>query len=222
LGKPVTPVVRAWLHLAVHPTENTPENGQTPSRPGDQSGYQQARPQGQQGGFGFPAAPPVTMPDNPGAAPMDGPLRLVITLMFVNLGLSVVLTVLTLILHNSVVDFQLAHAHLPPNADPALVADTRKALQAAVWTRVVAVLVVSGLYIWRAFALRRGSRRAYLRLIWICVIGLLGIIYLIAAAQYPVWMRVEQVLQGLVLIALLYAVTRKEVRYRFVKPRMPS
>jgi hypothetical protein len=161
----------------------------------------------------------VNLPPDGSTIPMDGPLRLVIVLMFVNLGLSVVLTVLTLLLHNSVVDFQLAHANLPPDADPATVDAVRKTLQAAVWSRVVAVLVVSGFYIWRAFALRRGSRRAYLRLIWICVIGLLGIVYLIAAAQYPVWMRVEQVLQGLVLIALLVAVTRKEVRYRFVKPR---
>jgi hypothetical protein len=162
----------------------------------------------------------VNLPPDPGAVPVDSALRLVIVLMFVNLGLSVVLTVLTLLLHKSVVDFQLAHANLPPDADPATVNAVRTSLNAAVWGRVVAVLVVSGLYIWRAFSLRRGSRRAYLRLIWICVAGIVGIVYLIAIAQYPVWMRVEQVLQGLVLIALLIAVTRKEVRYRFAKPQV--
>jgi hypothetical protein len=148
---------------------------------------------------------------------MDSALRLVIALMFVNLGLSVVLTVLMLVFNRSLVDYELAHAHLPPNASPATVAAVRNALQSATWGRLAGVLVVSALYIWRAFALRRGKRRAYLRLIWICVAGLAGIVYLIAAGQYPVWMRVEQVLQGVVLIALLFAVTRKPVRDRFAK-----
>jgi hypothetical protein len=161
---------------------------------------------------------PLQPAQQQGPAPVDGPLRLVITLMFVNLGLSVVLTVLMLILHTSLIDYELAHSNLPPDATPANVAAVRDALQSATWVRLVGVLVVSGLYIWRASALRRGSRGAYRRLIWICVAGLIGIVYLIAAAQYPVWMRVEQVLQGVVLIALLIAVTRRPIRERFAKP----
>ncbi len=145
---------------------------------------------------------------------MDSALRLVITLMFVNLGLSVVLTILLLIFRNSLLDYQMAHTNIPPGANPAAI---RQALQGALWGRLAGVLLVSALYVWRAFALRKGKRGAYLRLIWICVVGLAGIVYLIAAAQYPVWMRVEQVLQGLVLVALLIAVTRKPVRDRFAK-----
>lgn len=169
--------------------------------------------------YGVPNAPQVQLPPDPGQIPVDGPLRLVIILMFVNLGLSVVLTILTLILRNSVIDFQLAHAHLPAGADPVVVEKVRGALQTALWVRLAGIVVVAALYIWRAFALRRGSRGAYRRLIWIGVVGLLGIVYIIAAGQYPVWMRVEQVLQGLVLIALLVAVTRPRVRARFAKPR---
>jgi Na+/melibiose symporter-like transporter len=157
----------------------------------------------------------------PERRPMDGPLRLVIVLMFVNLGLSVVLSVLMLILHRSLVDFELAHSHLPPGATPEQIAITRKALESATWGRLVGVLVVSVLYIWRASALRRGSRGAYRRMILICVVGLIGIVYLVAVAQYPVWMRVEQVLQGIVLLTLLYAVTRPAVRQRYAKQPRP-
>jgi hypothetical protein len=162
----------------------------------------------------FPAAPPVKLPPAPARQPMDGPLRLVITLMFVNLGLSVVLTILLLIFHNSIIDYEFARTNVPAGTDPATI---RHSLQAALWGRLAGVVLVSALYIWRSFSLRAGKRRAYIRLIWICVVGLLGIIYLIAAAQYPAWMRVEQVLQGIVLIALLVAVTRKPVRDRFAK-----
>lgn len=165
----------------------------------------------------FPTAPPVTLPPDPGARPVDSALRLVIVLMFVNLGLSVLTTVITLFLRDSVLDFQLAHAHLPPNPTPLQLEIVRNALQTALWTKLVATVLVSGLYIWRAYALRRGSRGAYLRLYYICIAGLIGIVYLIAAGQYPVWMRVEQGLQAAVLVALLFAVSRKEVRYRFAK-----
>ena len=145
---------------------------------------------------------------------MDNALRLVIVLMFVNLGLSVVLTVLMLIFHTSLVNYEFAHTHLRPGEDPATV---RTALQSALWGRVAGVVVVSGLYVWRSFSLRAGKRRAYIRLIWICGAGLVGIVYLLAGAQYPSWMRIEQVLQGIVLISLLIAVTRKPVRARFAK-----
>jgi hypothetical protein len=147
--------------------------------------------------------------------PMDSALRLVIILMFINLGLSVITSALVLIMHNSVIDYQLAHIQLPPGADVALM---RTALQDALWTRLASSVVVSALYIWRAFALRRGSRGAYLRLYYIAIIGILGIAYLIfVSTQYPVWMRVEQVLQALVLVGLLIAVSRPQVRNRFAK-----
>lgn len=161
-----------------------------------------------------PAAPLTTTPPGPRRQPMDNALRLVITLMFVNLGLSLVLTLLLLIFHNSIVDYEFARTHVAAGSNPAIV---RSALQHALWGRLVGVVIVSALYVWRAFLLRAGKRGAYLRLFGICVIGLVGIVFLIVGAKYPVWMRVEQVLQGIVLISLLIALTRKPVRDRFAK-----
>ena len=162
----------------------------------------------------LPAAPPVTILPSPARQPMDNALRLVITLMFVNLGLSVVLTILMLIFRNSIVNYEFAHTQLPAGSDPATFRNT---LQAALWGRLAGVVIVSALYVWRSFSLRAGKRRAYIRLIWICAVGLAGIVYLLAGAKYPDWMRVEQVLQGIVLISLLFAITRKPVRDRFAK-----
>jgi hypothetical protein len=169
----------------------------------------------------LPSAPPVQLPPEPGTQPVDSPLRLVLILMFVNLGLSVLTTIITLILHDSVLNYELAHSHLPPDASAVEVDTVRRALQTALWTKLGATVLVSALYIWRAYALRRGSRGAYIRLYYICVAGLVGVFYLIVAGQYPVWMRVEQGLQAVVLVALILAVSRKEVRTRFAKPRYP-
>ena len=168
---------------------------------------------------GLPAAPPVALPPDPGARPVDSALRLVIILMFVNLGLSVLTTIIMLILHTSVLDYQLAHTKLPPDATPAEIDMIKHTLQISLWSKLGATILVSGLYIWRAYALRRGSRGAYIRLYYICIAGLVGIVYLIFSSQYPVWMRVEQGLQAVVLAGLLFAVSRKEVRSRFAKPR---
>jgi len=51
----------------------------------------------------------------------------------------------------------------------------------------------------------------------ISVVSLLGIAYLLYSGQYPAWVDVEQGVQALVLIALLWAVTRPAVRAHFAK-----
>ncbi len=145
---------------------------------------------------------------------MDNPLRLVVTLMFVYLALSLALTILLLIFHNNFVNYELARTRVPAGSTAASV---RHTLQVALWGRLVGVLIISALYVWRAFRLRNGKRGTYIRLIGICVFGLAYILYLLASAKYPNWMRMEQVLQGIVLISLLIALTRKPVRDRFVK-----
>jgi ABC-type Fe3+ transport system permease subunit len=165
----------------------------------------------------LPSAPPVQLPPDPVQRPVDSALRLVITLMFVNLGLSVLTTIITLIVHNSVLDYELARTHLPADANPAQLDMIRSTLQTALWTKLVVTVLVAALYIWRAYSLRRGSRRAYLRLYYLCIAGLVGIAYLILGGQYPIWMRVEQGLQAAVLVALLVAVSRPQVRDRFAK-----
>lgn len=138
--------------------------------------------------------------------------------MFANLGLSVLTTILTLILSKSVVDYEIGHMPMASDLSQTDLDIERQALQSALWYRVFGSVLISAVYVWRAFALRRGARGAYIRLYYIGIIGLVGIVYLIAVARYyPLWMRAEQVLQAAVLVGLLIAVSRKEVRNRFAK-----
>jgi hypothetical protein len=67
-------------------------------------------------------------------------------------------------------------------------------------------------------ALLRGRRRAYLRVIWLSVLGI-GSLALLWINPYPLWMRAEQVLQALLLAAILVRVTRPEVRGYFARRR---
>ena len=67
--------------------------------------------------------------------------------MFVNLGLSAVTAIITLILHNSVLDYQVAHVRLPPDASLAQVDTVRQALQTTLWTKLAATVLVSALYV---------------------------------------------------------------------------
>lgn len=188
-----------------------------PTSPGAQPDPQQpyVQPYPQQG---LPTAPPVQLPPDPGAQPVDSALRLVIVLMFANLGLSVITTIITLILRNSVLSYELAHT-ITPDMDPQTVDAIRSTLQSSLWIKLGSTVLLAALYVWRAYSLRRGNRRAYIRLYWIGGAGLIAVLSLLLNGQYPVWMRVEQVLQGLVLISLLFAVSRKPVRDRFAKPQ---
>jgi hypothetical protein len=147
--------------------------------------------------------------------PGQSGLRRVIVLLLVNLGFSLVLTVLMFVFRNELVDYQLSHLRPPPGTD---LAAMRIQLRSQVWSRSIGVLVVSMVYALLIRRLLAGKRRAYLRVIWISVAGLLGIVFLIVAGQYPVWMRIEQVAQAVVLASLLWAVTRPAVRARFRKP----
>lgn len=150
-------------------------------------------------------------------AAVDPPeLRRVIALLLVNLALSIGLTVLILLLRDSVVAYQLAHLRVPPGAN---LDDARIALRSQVWSRTVGVLVVSVVYASLIRRLAEGRRGAWRRVVLISVAGLLGIVYLIGWGNYPEWMRAEQVAQGLVLAALLYSVTRPAVRAHFARQR---
>jgi hypothetical protein len=75
------------------------------------------------------------------------------------------------------------------------------------------------LYLWLANRLIKGKRWAYLRSLWLGGAGLVGLGILAATTRYPLWMHVEQGVQALILIGLLIALTRPEVRSRFRKVR---
>jgi hypothetical protein len=163
----------------------------------------------------------TTAPTGGSAASANPPreLRRVITLLLVNLGLSTILALLFLVFHNALLDYQVAHLNLPPGAD---VASVRAGLSAGLWSRVAGVVIIGIVYVFLLRRIRAGHRRAFFRVLIISVVSLAGIAYLMTSGQYPVWVDVEQALQAVVLIALLWAVTRPAVRAHFSPRRTAS
>jgi hypothetical protein len=140
-------------------------------------------------------------------------LRPVLVLLWVNLTLSVVLTVVTVLARHSIVAYQLDHRHI---TDPAMRRTLQDSYTSAIIGRVVGNIVVSVVYLFLVRALLRGRRWAYRRVIWIGAAGIVGLIA-IQFTPYPPWMRAEQLVQAVVLGLLLYFVTRPEVRAHFAK-----
>jgi hypothetical protein len=175
----------------------------------------------------FPAAPPPPEFSQPPAqseasiaagwreAPRQ--LRPVAILLAINLGLSIILTVVTLLLRHSIVNYQLDHRHI---TDPQQRAALRDGYVAGIIGRVVGNIVVSVVYVFLVRALFRGRRWAYRRVILLGGIGIVGLIAM-QFTPYPAWMHVEQVLQAIVLSLLLYFVTRPGVRAHFA-PDLPG
>ena len=139
-------------------------------------------------------------------------LRRVVALLLANLGLSALLAVLFVVFHTSLVDYQIAHLNLPPDAD---VAAVRTGLAAGLWTRAITVVIIAVVYVFVIRSLRRGRRRSWFRVLILSVVSLAGIVYLVSSGQYPAWVLVEQAVQALVLLALLWAATRPGVRAHF-------
>ena len=147
---------------------------------------------------------------------LSTPLGRVITLLIANLGLIAITTVLVVIMRNSLIDYQLTHLTLEPGTD---VQGARRLLENTVWLRVAVTLLACGVYALLIGRLRRGSRWAYLRVLYLSIVGLAAIVYLTIDGDYPVWMQAQEILQALVLAALLWSITRPELRVRFAKPR---
>lgn len=146
-------------------------------------------------------------------------LQHVITLLLVNLALSAVLAILFVVFHTSLIDYQLAHLGLPAGAD---VEGVRAGLSAGLWSRAAAVVIIGVVYSVLIRRLREGRRRAYLRVLVVSVVSLAGIVYLLLSGQYPGWVRVEQVVQAVVLVGLLWATTRPVVRAHFARRAVPA
>lgn len=142
-------------------------------------------------------------------------LKPVITVLYLNLAISVVLAALTFLFKGNILDYQVANLPGIGNSTPAEVATTRETLGNLLWIRPVSVLVISVIYVRLASRLHLGKRRTYIRVLVIAIAGFLGLAYLVASAQFPMWMRVGQVIQALVLLGLLFTVTRREVRTHF-------
>jgi hypothetical protein len=95
----------------------------------------------------------------------------------------------------------------------------RDHVQGAVWGRVIGLLVASPLYLFFAARMAAGRRWAYVRLRVLSVIGTIGITLLVSLpGPYPVWMRVEQGAQGVLLLVLAVVLAQPAIRGRFRKP----
>lgn len=95
--------------------------------------------------------------------------------------------------------------------NPTLVNDT-------VWIRGGILAVVSLLTYLIAISASRGSRRAYLRIRIITAIQVVAIAVIVALpGLIPTWMRIEQVLCGLVLLGAAILLNGKHLRSVFAK-----
>jgi hypothetical protein len=154
-------------------------------------------------------------------ADVDRTIRPIVILLYVNLGISVLLAVLTVVLKNSMLDYQFQHLLSAGKIVPGHEAATRSSLEITLWTRPVSVLVVSVVYVRLAARLHLGRRRTYIRLLAIAILGTAGLAYLILTAGFPVWYRIIQVVQGLVLLSLLAVLSKKDIRGHFAPKPQP-
>jgi hypothetical protein len=86
----------------------------------------------------------------------------------------------------------------------------------AVWTR--GTIVVASALLTFVFALRtaRGSRRAYLRLRLVSAIMVVAIVVIIALpGTFPLWMKIEQGVCGLLLLGVIVIVNGRRLRMSF-------
>lgn len=138
-------------------------------------------------------------------------LRRVIVLMLVNLGMSALLAVLIFAFRDQLVDFQLAR--LPAGADTERI---RAGLRAAMWARVAPIGLVALVYFLLIKGLRNGRRRSYLRVVWLSAAGAVALGISLLTAD-PWWLHTVQAVQFVAVAALLWAVTRSEIRAEFPK-----
>lgn len=83
----------------------------------------------------------------------------------------------------------------------------------AVWTRGIIVTVIAALLIALARRAFLGSRGAYRRIRYMTTIAPVATVVIVALPNdgYPAWMKVEQTVVGLLLLAIAISVGRKAV-----------
>jgi hypothetical protein len=161
--------------------------------------------------------PPVQQEPETGWSDAPRELRPVVVLLAINLALSIVLTIVTVLARHSLVNYQLDHRHITNAQERAALAD---GYTAGIVGRVIGNIIVSVVYVFLVRALLRGRRWAYRRTILLGALGILGLV-VIQFSPYPSWMRIEQLIQALILAGLVYFVTKPGVRAHF-DPRLPG
>jgi uncharacterized membrane-anchored protein len=97
-----------------------------------------------------------------------------------------------------------------------LLRDDKTAVNDAVWVRGTIVVISAALMF--AFARRadRGSRGAYRRVRILSAVMVVAIAVIVALpGTFPVWMKIDQVVCGLVLLGVTVLVNRQDMRARF-------
>lgn len=138
-------------------------------------------------------------------------VRRAVVLLFANLVATAVFAVLTLAFTARVVDYQLAHGSTK----------TAEELRMSIWIRASTVLLVAAFYWFIARRMQRGRRGAYVRVRTLSLAGIVAVSYLLLTGAYPVWLRSVQVVQWLLLAALVVITNLKPVRAAFPRPPKP-
>jgi len=89
-----------------------------------------------------------------------------------------------------------------------------------VWGRVVTEIILGVALFLFAFLWRRGKFWGYLRMLMtsaLAVVSTLSVVVLMG--DYPWWLRVEQAVQAVVVLGLLYKLTQPVVRQKFTKKK---
>jgi hypothetical protein len=86
-----------------------------------------------------------------------------------------------------------------------------------VWLRGGVVTVASVILMAVTGAAARGSRGAYVRLRWISILAPIGIVVILLApdAGYPLWMKVEQAIVGVLILTMAIQLNSRAVRNAF-------
>ncbi|WP_405056327.1 hypothetical protein OG474_26750 [Kribbella sp. NBC_01505] len=135
-------------------------------------------------------------------------VRRATVLLFTNLIASAAFAVLTVAFIHNVVDYQLAAGS----------SKTAEELRISIYIRALMVLVIAAFYVFLARRMKRGRRGAYTRVRTLAIAGLVAVSYLLLTGAYPLWLRSVQVVQWLLLAALVVVTNLRSVRAAFPKP----
>jgi hypothetical protein len=136
---------------------------------------------------------------------MAKPVRNLITLIIVNLGVAVTFAALSLAFFGPLLAWR--EAHEPGQGRIHLVAE--------LLTRPLQTAVIAVLYIFVLRSLARGSSRAYRRVRIFSIVGAFSVGWVLVSGQYPVWLWPVEILQTLTAVALMVVANSRAVRAEF-------
>lgn len=160
----------------------------------------------------FPSAPPPPEPVVVPSGPPPRQVKYAAILLMVNLGLSIVVTIMSFIYREDIIQLSVTQAH-----GSAAEATARHAIVVSLWVRAGTNILVGVLYLFFISRLYRGKRWAWRRLVWLSIAGAIGMIFLLTQ-HYPPIFKVEQVIQLLVLAAIAVCVLHPDTRAHYAKP----